>query len=165
MILSRKYAIILILVLLILPCLPYQAKAQSIREITYFNHQMAVSDYGFILVNETIVIKNDFETNAILPFINITYPKELYEKIILQEISPHDFDLSKALTENYTILSIDPKGYEILPNNNISISVKFYLTKIFSRVNETDFSALIPLVPALSLPCKQVNSSLSIPYF
>lgn len=166
MALSRKYAIILVIALLILPSLPYQAKAQStIENISFFNHQMAVSDYGFILVNETIFIKNDFETNAILPLINITYPKELYDKIIPQEISPSDFGFSIALTENYTRLTIDPKGYEIQPNGSVTISVKFYLAKVFSRVSDINFSASIPLVPALSLPCKQVNSSLSIPFF
>lgn len=165
MVLARKYMIILTLVLLILPYLPYQAKAQLIEDISFFNHQMSVNEHGFILVNETIFIKNNFESKAILPFISINYPKELYEKIILQEISPLGFDLTKALTENHTIITIDPKGYEILPNNNITISVKFYLTRVFFRVNETDFSASIPLVPALNLPCKQVNSSLSLPYF
>ncbi len=166
MVLSRKYAIILIIALLILPSLPYQVKAQStIENISFFNHQMAVSNYGFILVNETIFIKNDFETNAIIPLINITYPKELYGKIIPQEINPSGFDFSIALTENYTRLTIDPKGYEIQPNESVTISVKFYLIKVFSRVSDIDFSASVPLVPALSLPSKQVNSSLSLPFF
>jgi len=166
MVLSRKYTIIMIIALIILPSLSHQAKAQStIEEISFFNHQMIVNDNGFILVNETIFIKNYFESNAVLPSISITYPKELYDKIIPQSISPSNFGFEIVLTENYTKLIIEPKGYEILPNNNLTISVKFYLTKVFSRVSDLNFSASIPLVPALSLPSKQVNSSLSVPFF
>jgi len=167
MVLLRKYAIILVIALLIFPSISYQAKAQeaqaTIDKISSFNHQMFVSDYGFILVNETIFIKNDLGSPATLPLINITYPSELYNKIIPQLISPSDFNFNIALTENYTRLTIDTKGYEIQQDENFTISVKFYLVKTFSPAGDSNYSASIPLVPALSLPIEQVNSSLSIP--
>ncbi|MGQ9469098.1 MAG: hypothetical protein ACUVTD_04645 [Nitrososphaerales archaeon] len=145
----------------------YQAEAKvTIERISSFNHQMFVSDYGFILVNETIFIKNDFKNSAILPPINITYPPEIYDKIIPQVISPNGFSFNIALTENYTRLTIDPpQSYEIQPNETITISIKFYLVKIFSFAGGLNYSASIPLVPALSLPVDQVSSSLSIPPF
>ncbi|MCP8309120.1 MAG: hypothetical protein H3Z54_10585 [archaeon] len=163
----RKYAIILVIALLLaLPFFSYQAKAQvTIEKISSFNHQMFVNDYGFILVNETIFIKNDLESPATLPLINITYPQELYNKIIPQVISPNNFNFNIALTENHTRLTIDSRGYEIQPNESVTISVKFYLVKIFSPAGDSNYTAPIPLVPALSLPIKQVNSSLSIPSF
>ena len=168
MVLSRKYAVILVIaLLLVLPSLPYQAKAQAtIDKISFFKHQMFVSDYGFILVNETIFIKNDFGTSVTLPSIDITYPSELYNKIIPQVISPSNFSFNITLTENHTRLTIySPQGYEIQPNENVTISVKFYLVKIFFPAGDLDYIAPIPLVPALSLPVEQANSSLSIPYF
>ena len=166
MVLLKKTAIILVIALLLaLPSFSYQAKAQvTIDKISFFNHQMFVSEYGFILVNDTISIKNDFESPATLPLINITYPQDLYNKIVPQVISPNDFNFDI----NYTRLTIyPPQGYVIQPNESVTISVKFYLVKTFSLVSveetELNYSASIPLVPALNLPIKQVNSSLSLP--
>jgi len=166
MVLLKKTAIILVIALLLaLPSFSYQAKAQvTIDKISFFNHQMFVSEYGFILVNDTISIKNDFESPATLPLINITYPQDLYNKIVPQVISPNDFNFDI----NYTRLTIyPPQGYVIQPNETATISVKFYLVKTFSLVSveetELNYSASIPLVPALNLPIKQVNSSLSLP--
>ncbi len=169
MILSRKYAIILLIALLLVSPLVIhqtkQAKAQVILDkISLFNHQMFVNDYGFILVNETIYINNDHGSSVTLPSINITYPSELYDKIIPQVISPIDFSFSISSTENHTRLTIhSPQGYEIQPNGSVTISVKFYFVKMFSSAGDLDYIASIPLVPALSLPIEQVDSSLSIP--
>ncbi|MCP8311953.1 MAG: hypothetical protein L6M37_03245 [Candidatus Methylarchaceae archaeon HK02M1] len=162
----KKYTIIMIVMLfLILPFIPCKADAQiTIDKVSYFNHQMTLNDYGFILVDDTIVVQNDFEEDAALPPINITYPLEFYDLIATHSVSPTDFGYSKVLTENYTVLTLTPpQDYKIPPNGNAIISLKMYFVRTLSSSGELNYTASMPLVPALSLPIEKLDSSLIIP--
>ncbi|MCP8323827.1 MAG: hypothetical protein L6N96_06605 [Candidatus Methylarchaceae archaeon HK02M2] len=162
----KKYAIIMIVMLLmLLPLFPYKTDAQiTIDKISHFNHQMILNNYGFILVNDTIVVKNNFEEDATLTPINITYPSEIHNLIAAYTIRPADFNFSKFLTDDYTTLILSPpQDYKIPPGENVTISLKMYLLEMFSSDNELNYTASLPLVPALNLPIEKMNSSFSIP--
>ncbi|MCP8304340.1 MAG: hypothetical protein H3Z50_02555, partial [archaeon] len=162
----KKYATIMIVMLfLLLPFIPCKADAQiTIDKVSYFNHQTTLNDYGFILVDDRIVVKNDFEEDATLPPINITYPLEFYDLIATHSVSPANFDFSKVLTENYTVLTLTPpQDYKIPPNENAIISLKMYFVRVLSSNNELNYTASMPLVPALSLPIEKLDSSFIIP--
>ncbi|NWG09678.1 MAG: hypothetical protein HXX80_05170 [Nitrososphaerales archaeon] len=162
----KKHATIMIIaLLLIMPSISYRAEAQvSIGEISYFDHQMILNDNGFVLVNDTLVVVNEFESPATLPSINMTYPRELYDLIKAYSISPDGFVFEKTLTENSTEVTISPpQGYTIQPGDNVSISIRVYLVRTFSPIAGLNYSASIPLVPALSLPINRVDSSLALP--
>ncbi|MGQ9719364.1 MAG: hypothetical protein ACUVWK_05985 [Nitrososphaerales archaeon] len=162
----KKHATIMIIaLLLIIPSISYRAEAQvSIGRISYFDHQMILNDNGFVLVNDTLVVVNEFESPAILPSINLTYPRELYDLITAYSISPDGFVFEKALTENSTKVIISPpQGYIIQPSDNVSISIRVYLVRMFSPIAGLNYSASIPLIPSLSLPIDRVESSLVLP--
>jgi hypothetical protein len=136
---------------------------QTINEIQSFKHQIFINEYGFTLINETVSIQNNFDIATSLPTIEISYPDVYFNLITSYTLIPDEISLTIEKTENATKLILFNEGLQIAPNENITISVKIYLSKLIFQQNELNYNAIVSFVPKINIPAIEVKSSFLLP--
>ena len=126
------------------------------------NHDVRVTDHGFLAVNEIVNIKNDGGSAAALPTFELVYPS--ISEVNMSTVTAHGpggFTAEKTFANGATTVKVTPQGGSQIPaGSTVTVQVSFYLMRQVGVSAGTAFLAVIPLIPSMN-QAAQVNSSQS----
>ncbi|MEM3403817.1 MAG: hypothetical protein QXJ17_04730 [Nitrososphaeria archaeon] len=137
----------------------------TISSINTVRHTLEVSDFGLLLINETLVITNDLPSLASVPEIKLYYPSQYYDKMFLNLISDTRFNWSFANGGNLTTLSLKPtEEISLNPGENYSLNILLSVEGCTYFKESSLVEVNLVLYPGISLPSKVVESALYTPF-
>lgn len=137
----------------------------TISSINTVYHTLEVSDFGLLLVNETLTITNNLPSQAAIPEVKLYYPQQYYGNIFLNLISDTRFHGSFAKEGNLTVLSLTPLE-EVSLNQGESYSLNVLLS-VEGCVHFKESSSVgvnLVLYPGISLQSKAIESTIYTPF-
>ncbi len=127
------------------------------------NHEVRVTDHGFLAVNEVVRIRNSGASPAELPTFDLVYPSVSVANISTVTVhGPVAFTAEKAFANGATTIRVTPQGSSQIPaGSSVNVQVNFYLMHQVGVSTGTAFLALIPLIPSMN-QAVQVNSTIRL---
>ncbi|MCL4436843.1 MAG: hypothetical protein M1503_12515 [Thaumarchaeota archaeon] len=127
------------------------------------NHDVRVTDHGFLAVNEIVNIKNDGGSAAALPTFELVYPS--ISEVNMSTVTAHGpggFTAEKTFANGATTVKVTPQGGSQIPaGSTVTVQVSFYLMRQVGVSAGTAFLAVIPLIPSMN-QAAQVNSTIRL---
>ncbi len=127
------------------------------------NHEVRVTDHGFLAVSEVVHIKNDGASDTAVPTFELVYPSIAAANMSTVTVhGPVAFTAEKTFANGATTVKVTPQGGSQIPaGSTVNIQVNFYLMHQVGVSTGTAFLALIPLTPSMN-QAAQVNSTIRL---
>ncbi|MBI2938435.1 MAG: hypothetical protein HYY22_09530 [Thaumarchaeota archaeon] len=127
------------------------------------NHEVRVTDHGFLAVSETVNIKNDGASATALPTFELIYPSISAANMSTVTVQgPVAFTADKTFANGATTVKVTPQGGSQIPaGSSATVQVNLYLMRQVGVSTGTAFLALIPLTPSMN-QAAQVNSTIRL---
>ncbi|MEM4177026.1 MAG: hypothetical protein QXS29_05645 [Nitrososphaeria archaeon] len=130
-----------------------------------FVHTFEIKEYGLTVLTSTISFHNNLTSKATIPSVELKYPKELYQKMVIEAVSDERLAASSYSEGNFTIIKLAPKDViQIDPETDYNITVKILVKEFFSFTSKTSIQFILPIYPALNLDSKATLSNIILPY-
>lgn len=165
----QKVKIISILVIIVfLSYIMFNYNSYAISSSPYvkeFVHTFEIKEYGLTVLTSTISFHNNLTSKATIPSVELKYPKELYQKMVIEAVSDERLAASSYSEGNFTIIKLAPKDViQIDPETDYNITVKILVKEFFSFTSKTSIQFILPIYPALNLDSKATLSNIILPY-
>lgn len=130
-----------------------------------FVHTFEIKEYGLTVLTSTISFHNNLTSKATIPSVELKYPRELYQKMVIEAVSDERLAASSYSEGNFTIIKLAPKDViQIDPETDYNITVKILVKEFFSFTSKTSIQFILPIYPALNLDSKATLSNIILPY-
>lgn len=130
-----------------------------------FVHTFEIREYGLTVLTNTISFHNNLTSKATIPTVELKYPRELYQKMMIGEVSDERLAASYYVEGNFTIIKLVPENLiQIDPETDYNITVKILVKEFFSFTSSTSIQFILPIYPALNLDSKATLSNIILPY-
>ncbi|MCX8188819.1 MAG: hypothetical protein N3F64_03840 [Nitrososphaeria archaeon] len=130
-----------------------------------FVHTFEIREYGLTVLTSTISFHNNLTSKVTVPIIEIKYPKEMYQKMVIESISDKRLTPASYVEGNFTIIKLVPENViQIDPDYEYNITVKILVKEFFSFTSSTTIQFILPIYPALNLDSGSVSSNIILPY-
>ncbi|MEM2661009.1 MAG: hypothetical protein QXS74_06790, partial [Nitrososphaeria archaeon] len=165
----QKVKIISILVIIVfLSYIMFNYNSYAISSSPYvkeFVHTFEIKEYGLTVLTSTISFHNNLTSKATIPSVELKYPRELYQKMVIEAVSDERLAASSYSEGNFTIIKLAPKDViQIDPETDYNITVKILVKEFFSFTSKTSIQFILPIYPALNLDSKATLSNIILPY-
>lgn len=165
----QKVKIISILVIIVfLSYIMFNYNSYAISSSPYvkeFVHTFEIKEYGLTVLTSTISFHNNLTSKATIPSVELKYPKELYQKMVIEAVSDERLAASSYSEGNFTIIKLASKDViQIDPETDYNITVKILVKEFFSFTSKTSIQFILPIYPALNLDSKATLSNIILPY-
>ncbi len=130
-----------------------------------FIHTIEIREYGLTVLTSTISFHNNLTSKATLPTLEIKYPKEIYQKMVVGEVSDKHLITSSYVEGNFTIIKLIPENViQIDPVADYNITIKILVSEFFSFTSSASIQFTLPIYPAINLDSKATLSNIILPY-
>lgn len=165
----QKVKIISILVIIVfLSYIMFNYNSYAISSSPYvkeFVHTFEIKEYGLTVLTSTISFHNNLTSKATIPSVELKYPRELYQKMVIEAVSDERLAASSYSEGNFTIIKLASKDViQIDPETDYNITVKILVKEFFSFTSKTSIQFILPIYPALNLDSKATLSNIILPY-
>ncbi|MEM3424001.1 MAG: hypothetical protein QXE51_05495 [Nitrososphaeria archaeon] len=165
----QKVKIISILVIIVfLSYIMFNYNSYAISSSPYvkeFVHTFEIKEYGLTVLTSTISFHNNLTSKATIPTVELKYPRELYQKMVIEAVSDERLAASSYSEGNFTIIKLASKDViQIDPETDYNITVKILVKEFFSFTSKTSIQFILPIYPALNLDSKATLSNIILPY-
>lgn len=128
-------------------------------------HRISINEYGFVYVNDTIIVKNNASSPLPLGSFELLYPKSYFGNIgAMLTKGPVDFSVKVLQEQNLTKIAISPaQAYQIAVRSNVSINLQLYLNKLIRSVTGSQYRITVALQPALTVNVSKVDILFTLP--
>lgn len=146
----------------------FSGKSYAISTSPYvkeFVHSLEIKEYGLTVITDTISFHNNLTSEATIPSIEIKYPKEFYQKMVIADVSDKNLKPTFYVEGNFTIIKFVPENViEIDPDAGYNFTVKILVKKLFSFTSSGSIQLILPIYPALNFDSKATLSNIILPY-
>lgn len=76
--------------------------ATQISLLEELDHVVEINEYGFLIINETMMFYNNYSMTLSVPQVTLTYPPSYFSKMSLVNITDNRFALSISKTTDFS---------------------------------------------------------------
>ncbi len=138
--------------------------ATQISLLEELDHVVEINEYGFLIINETMMFYNNYSMTVSVPQVTLTYPPSYFSKMSLVNITDNRFALSISKTADSAVAILSPTA-EIALNAgaSINVTVSFIGENLVSSGSSELFYVNLLLYPGVSLNASKTVSAVNSP--
>ena len=158
--LTKKIYLLMLVAFLCASTLPLSVEAVEQPPLIYVKRDIALSSYGYLLLNETITFINNSTSPLHLPTLTLNYPTTAID---LQVQHPLGEDCVKIERfGNITSLKLSA-DITIPAASNLTITFKAVLGELLKPLGENRYELMVPIPSSPDTPLAEVVVTISFP--
>lgn len=144
----------------------YMAFAQSSSNFKiHLDHRLALNEFGFLFVSDTVTFTNIGSIPVPLPDFSINYPPNYINFTVATKVSaPAEDSLELSSNAIATRARIIPKEqYVVNPNRSAEVRLQLLLEDNTVNLDSTNYRFTVSIAPTLSIFLDSLNSTIILP--